>query len=108
MKSILQCRHKRVHACTDRKIRVNRYRIPLRKNHDLIKYQTIAGYMITHQFDLLHGNTVRSRRGGALRLLKQAHAAGSRDVHNIRYEFSRVGDTTKGDAELLAYGTAVL
>ena len=50
----------------------------------------------------------RARREALLRLLEQAHAAGSREVHNIRFEFSRVGDTTKGGAELLAYGTAVL
>lgn len=50
----------------------------------------------------------RARREALLRLLEEAHAAGSREVHNVRFEFSRVGDTTKGGAELLAYGTAVL
>ena len=50
----------------------------------------------------------RARREALLRLMEEAHAAGSREVHNIRYEFSRVGSTTKGGAELLAYGTAVL
>ena len=50
----------------------------------------------------------RARREALLRLMEEAHAAGSREVHNIRYEFSRVGNTTKGGAELLAYGTAVL
>ena len=49
----------------------------------------------------------RARREALLRLLEQAHAAGSREVHNVRYQFSRVGDTKKGGAELLAYGTAV-
>ena len=70
--------------------------------------ETIAGYMITNQVGLRQGNTVRTRRGEALHLWEQAHAAGAREVHNLRYEFSRVGDTTKGRAELLAYGTAVL
>lgn len=50
----------------------------------------------------------RARREALLRLMEEAHAAGSCEVHNIRYEFSRVGSTTKGGAELLAYGTAVL
>lgn len=50
----------------------------------------------------------RARREALLRLLEEAHAAGAQEVHNIRYEFSRVGNTTKGGAELLAYGTAVL
>jgi len=47
-------------------------------------------------------------REALLRLLEKADAAGAREVHNIRFEFSRVGDTAKGGAELLAYGTAVL
>ena len=50
----------------------------------------------------------RARREALLRLLEKADAAGAREVHNIRFEFSRVGDTAKGGAELLAYGTAVL
>jgi len=55
----------------------------------------------------------RARREALLRLLEQAHAAGSREVHNVRFEFSRVGSSSGnaqvgGGAELLAYGTAVL
>lgn len=55
----------------------------------------------------------RARREALLRLLEQADAAGSREVHNVRFEFSRVGSSAKGanvggGAELLAYGTAVL
>jgi uncharacterized protein YbjQ (UPF0145 family) len=50
----------------------------------------------------------RARREALLRLLEQAEAAGAREVHNVRYEFSRVGHTTKGGAELLAYGTAII
>lgn len=52
----------------------------------------------------------RARREALLRLLENAEAAGSREVHNIRFEFSRVGSASEmgGGAELLAYGTAVL
>ncbi len=55
----------------------------------------------------------RARREALLRLLEQAEAAGSREVHNVRFEFSRVGSSSQkanigGGAELLAYGTAVL
>ena len=50
----------------------------------------------------------RARREALLRLLEEADAAGAQEVHNIRFEFSRVGDTAKGGAELLVYGTAVL
>ena len=54
----------------------------------------------------------RARREALLRLLEQAHAAGSREVHNVRFEFSRIGSSAQnanvgGSAELLAYGTAV-
>jgi len=55
----------------------------------------------------------RARREALLRLLEKADAAGAREVHNIRFEFSRVGSSSQqasvgGGAELLAYGTAVL
>lgn len=55
----------------------------------------------------------RARREALLRLLEEAEAAGAREVHNIRFEFSRVGSSKQqanvgGGAELLAYGTAVL
>jgi len=55
----------------------------------------------------------RARREALLRLLEQAEAAGAREVHNVRFEFSRVGSSSKqanvgGGAELLAYGTAIL
>jgi len=54
----------------------------------------------------------RARREATLRLLEQAKAAGAREVHNVRYEFSRVGSAAQhgpgGGAEMLAYGTAVL
>lgn len=54
----------------------------------------------------------RARREATLRLLEQAKAAGAREVHNLRFEFSRVGSASQqgpgGGAELLAYGTAVL
>ena len=55
----------------------------------------------------------RARREALLRLLEQAGAQGAREVHNVRYEFSRVGSSSQkaqvgGGAELLAYGTAVL
>jgi len=54
----------------------------------------------------------RARREALLRLLEDAQAAGASQVHNIRFEFSRVGSSAKGanvggGAELLAYGTAV-
>ncbi len=64
----------------------------------------LVGGRITMYEDMLD----RARREALLRLLEKAHSAGAREVHNIRYEFSRVGNTTKGGAELLAYGTAVL
>ena len=55
----------------------------------------------------------RARREALVRLLEEAEAAGSREVHNVRFEFSRVGSSAErgnigGGAELLAYGTAVL
>ena len=55
----------------------------------------------------------RARREALLRLLEQAEAAGAREVHNVRFEFSRVGSSAQqanigGGAELLAYGTAVV
>lgn len=54
----------------------------------------------------------RARREALVRLLEQADAAGAREVHNVRFEFSRVGSSAQqagvgGGAELLAYGTAV-
>ena len=69
----------------------------------------LVGGRITMYEDMLD----RARREALLRLLEEAHAAGSREVHNIRFEFSRVGNSSKnanvgGGAELLAYGTAVL
>lgn len=69
----------------------------------------LVGGRITMYEDMLD----RARREALLRLLEQAEAAGSREVHNIRFEFSRVGSSSQkanigGGAELLAYGTAVL
>lgn len=69
----------------------------------------LVGGRITMYEDMLD----RARREALLRLLEDAHAAGSREVHNVRFEFSRVGSSAKnanvgGGAELLAYGTAVL
>lgn len=54
----------------------------------------------------------RARREALLRLMEQAEASGAREVHNVRFEFSRVGSSAQqanvgGGAELLAYGTAV-
>ncbi len=54
----------------------------------------------------------RARREALIRLMEQADAAGAREVHNVRFEFSRVGSSAQqgkigGGAELLAYGTAV-
>lgn len=69
----------------------------------------LVGGRITMYEDMLD----RARREALVRLLEKAEAAGSREVHNIRFEFSRVGASSKGaniggGAELLAYGTAVL
>lgn len=54
----------------------------------------------------------RARREALLRLLEEADAAGASQVHNIRFEFTRVGSSGSGGvgggAELLAYGTAVI
>ncbi len=54
----------------------------------------------------------RARREALVRLLEQAQTVGATQVHNIRFEFSRVGASSSqanigGGAELLAYGTAV-
>lgn len=54
----------------------------------------------------------RARREALVRLLEKAQAHGAREVHNVRFEFSRVGASAKGaqvggGAEFLAYGTAV-
>lgn len=68
----------------------------------------LVGGRITMYEDMLD----RARREALLRLLEQADAAGAREVHNVRFEFSRVGSSSRGanvggGAELLAYGTAV-
>lgn len=54
----------------------------------------------------------RARRQALVRLLEEAEQNGATAVHNIRFEFSRVGSSSQqaqigGGAELLAYGTAV-
>lgn len=54
----------------------------------------------------------RARRQALVRLLEEAEQKGATAVHNIRFEFSRVGSSSRqanvgGGAELLAYGTAV-
>ena len=54
----------------------------------------------------------RARRQALVRLLEEAEQCGAKAVHNIRFEFSRVGSSSQqaqigGGAELLAYGTAV-
>lgn len=69
----------------------------------------LVGGRITMYEDMLD----RARREALLRLLEEAEAAGSREVHNVRFEFSRVGSSSSkanvgGGAELLAYGTAVI
>jgi len=69
----------------------------------------LVGGRITMYEDMLD----RARREALLRMLEEAEAAGSREVHNVRFEFSRVGASAKGaniggGAELLAYGTAVI
>lgn len=69
----------------------------------------LAGGRITMYEDMLD----RARREALMRLLEEAEAAESREVHNVRFEFSRVGSSSQkanigGGAELLAYGTAVL
>ena len=69
----------------------------------------LVGGRITMYEDMLD----RARREALLRLLEKAHAAGSREVHNVRFEFSRVGSSATGanvggGADLLAYGTAVI
>ena len=63
-----------------------------------------VGGRITMYEDMLD----RARREALLRLLEEAEAAGAREVHNLRFEFSRVGSGGGvGGAELLAYGTAI-
>jgi len=69
----------------------------------------LVGGRITMYEDMLD----RARREALLRLLEEAEAAGASAVHNVRFEFSRVGSSSRGanvggGAELLAYGTAVL
>lgn len=69
----------------------------------------LVGGRITMYEDMMD----RARREALLRLLEDASAKGSREVHNVRFEFSRVGSSSQqaqigGGAELLAYGTAVL
>lgn len=69
----------------------------------------LVGGRITMYEDMLD----RARREALLRLLEDADTKGAREVHNVRFEFSRVGSSAKGanvggGAELLAYGTAVL
>ena len=69
----------------------------------------LFGGRITMYEDMLE----RERREALLRLLTEAEAAGAKEVHNIRFEFSRVGSSAGGasvggGAELLAYGTAVI
>jgi len=69
----------------------------------------LVGGRITMYEDMLD----RARREALLRLLEDAEAKGAREVHNVRFEFSRVGSSGPnaqigGGAELLAYGTAVL
>lgn len=54
----------------------------------------------------------RARREALVRLLEDANQRGAVAVHNIRFEFSRVGSSSQqaqvgGGAELFAYGTAV-
>ena len=69
----------------------------------------LVGGRITMYEDMLE----RARRQALLRLLEEAEAAGAKEVHNIRFEFSRVGSSARGanvggGAELLAYGTALI
>jgi len=68
----------------------------------------LVGGRITMYEDMLD----RARREALVRLLEQADAKGAREVHNIRFEFSRVGSSEGGTsigggAELLAYGTSI-
>jgi uncharacterized protein YbjQ (UPF0145 family) len=54
----------------------------------------------------------RARREALIRLVEKADAAGATEVHNVRFEFSRVGSSAQtaqvgGGAELFAYGTAL-
>jgi len=54
----------------------------------------------------------RARRQALVRLLEDAERRGAKAVHNVRFEFSRVGSSSQqaqvgGGAELFAYGTAV-
>lgn len=68
----------------------------------------LVGGRITMYEDMLD----RARREALVRLLEQADAKGAREVHNIRFEFSRVGSSEQGasvggGAELLVYGTAI-
>lgn len=68
----------------------------------------LVGGRITMYEDMLD----RARREALVRLLEQADAKGAREVHNIRFEFSRVGSSAQGasiggGAEFLAYGTAI-
>jgi len=69
----------------------------------------LVGGRITLYEDMLD----RARREALLRLLEKAEAAGAQEVHNVRFEFSRIGSSSRhpnvgGGAELLAYGTAVI
>jgi uncharacterized protein YbjQ (UPF0145 family) len=67
----------------------------------------LVGGRITMFEDMLD----RARREALVRMLEQADSLGAREVHNVRFEFSRVGGNVQnqvgGGAELLAYGTAV-
>jgi len=68
-----------------------------------------VGGRITMYEDMLD----RARREALLRLLEQAQHAGAKQVHNVRFEYSRVGSSSQGasvggGAEILAYGTAVI
>ena len=54
----------------------------------------------------------RARRQALVRLLEDAESHGAKAVHNVRFEFCRVGSSSQqaqigGGAELFAYGTAV-
>jgi len=67
----------------------------------------LVGGRITMFEDMLD----RARREALVRMLEEAEALGAKEVHNVRFEFSRVGSNQAqqigGGAELLAYGTAV-
>jgi uncharacterized protein YbjQ (UPF0145 family) len=78
------------------------------------------GKQFVAQFRKLVGGEIRSyqsllsraRREARLRMLEEALALGSTEVHNVRYETSTIGaqsSTNTGMAitEILCYGTAV-